>query len=145
MKRASEILLARSGIAALARRWRGAQAVGRLPGITFGAHSWGHPNLTRVTAARLQDELRRPLQWLRDRFTPVIDWLAYPYGCWSPEVEEAAGAAGYRAAVRVDGGWLPRAAPRVPAAARFHLPRLNVPAGVSAEGFVLRCAGLLSR
>ena len=121
------------------------QAVGRLPGITFGAHSWGHPNLTRVTAARLQDELRRPLQWLRDRFTPVIDWLAYPYGCWSPEVEEAAGAAGYRAAVRVDGGWLPRAAPRVPAAARFHLPRLNVPAGVSAEGFVLRCAGLLSR
>ena len=74
------------------------QAIGRLPGITFGAHSWGHPNLTRVAAPRLQEELRRPLQWLRDRFAQAIDWLAYPYGCWSPAVAEAAAAAGYRAA-----------------------------------------------
>jgi peptidoglycan/xylan/chitin deacetylase (PgdA/CDA1 family) len=115
------------------------QAVVRLPGITFGAHSWGHPNLTRLAAARLQDELQRPLQWLRERFTHVIDWLAYPYGCWSPAVADAAAAAGYRAALRIEGGWVPAAAER------FHLPRINVSAGMSAEGFVLRCAGLLSR
>jgi peptidoglycan/xylan/chitin deacetylase (PgdA/CDA1 family) len=125
------------------------RAVVGLPGITCGAHSWGHPNLTRIAAARLQDELRRPLQWLRERFTQVIDWLAYPYGCWSPAVAEAAAGAGYRAALRVEGGWLPPSLPRAPAAPsppeRFQLPRLNVPAGVSAEGFVLRSAGLLSR
>ncbi len=52
----------------------------------------------------------------------------------------AAAAAGYAAALRVDGGWIPD--PR--AADRLDLPRLNVPAGVSRRGFELRTAGMLA-
>lgn len=108
--------------------------------ITLGSHSWSHPNLARIDSpAELGRELTLPLAWLRERFEPVRPWLAIPYGLSSPAVERAAAAAGYRAAFRVSGGWLP--AGRRDALA---LPRLNVPAGLSRNGFALRCAGLLS-
>lgn len=110
----------------------------RHPGLTLASHSWSHPNLTRLSAAELPDELERPLRWLRERFERVISWLAYPYGLSSPHVEQAAAAAGYRAAVRVSGGWLPTGEVN-----RFALPRFNVGAGLSREGFLLRAAGLL--
>lgn len=110
----------------------------RHPGLELASHSWSHPNLARLTAAELRDELERPLPWLRERFERVSGWLAYPYGLSSPAVERAAAEAGYRAAVRVSGGWLPAGTPD-----RFALPRFNVPAGLSCEGFLLRTAGLL--
>lgn len=109
----------------------------RHPGITVASHSWSHPNLARTHGAALAEELARPLAWLRERFERVIPWLAYPYGLCSPEAERAVREAGYEAAVRVDGGWMP-ATPEN----RFALPRLNVPAGLSADGFRLRLAGM---
>lgn len=111
----------------------------RRPGITLGAHSWGHPNLTRLDAAELDRELRQPLVWLRERFGGASDVLAYPYGLASPTVARAARDAGYRAGVLVTGGWLGDADDP------FHLPRLNVPAGLSPNGFALRAAGVWSR
>lgn len=109
------------------------------PGITLGSHTWSHPNLAALPPQELAEELARPLAWLRERFGSVLPCLSYPYGLSSPEVERAAAAAGYRAALRIDGGWLPRAAMN-----HFALPRLNIPAGVSLQGFRLRCAGLLT-
>ena len=44
----------------------------------------------------------------------------------------------YVAGFMIDGGWT-TAAPRDP----FAIPRLNVPAGVSRNGFILRAAGLI--
>jgi peptidoglycan/xylan/chitin deacetylase (PgdA/CDA1 family) len=106
-------------------------------GIRLAPHGWSHARLSALAPAELAEELSRPLAWLRERFTSVAPWLAYPYGLSSPEVERAAEDAGYAGAFRVDGGALPR----VGDAPRFSLPRLNVPAGLSHDGFRLRLAG----
>jgi len=110
------------------------------PGIALGSHTWSHPNLTRLDAAELRDELARPLAWLEQRFARVSRCLSYPYGSYHAKVVAAAKDVGYRTALRIDGGWM-RGAVRDP----FALPRLNVPAGLSMDGFVLRTAGLLCR
>lgn len=105
--------------------------------VALASHTWSHPALPGLAAEELRAELERPLAWLRERFSGVLPWLTYPYGATSPEVARAARAAGYVAALRVDGGWMSSAADA------FDLPRLNVPAGVSVRGFELRTAGVL--
>lgn len=112
-------------------------AVAGKGGLTLGSHTWSHPNLARLEGTDLADELTRPLAWLRERFGAVIPWVSYPYGRWSPAVAAAARAAGYRAGLRVDGGWY-----RTGRNDDFAIPRLNVPAGLSVDGFSLRLAGL---
>ncbi|HEV2735376.1 MAG TPA: polysaccharide deacetylase family protein [Longimicrobiaceae bacterium] len=112
----------------------------RTGGITLAAHTWSHPNLTALRPEELDEEMVRPLAWLRERFPGVLSWLTYPYGLTSPAVEEAARRAGYEGAFRVEGGWMPRSG----AGARPHaLPRSNVPAGASLEHFEMRTSGLI--
>jgi hypothetical protein len=85
----------------------------------------------------------RSLVWLRERFSNVIPWLAFPYGLTSVPVADAARSAGYDGALRVDGGWLPP-----PSRAQidpYDMPRHNIPAGLSLRGFELRTSGLLDR
>jgi peptidoglycan/xylan/chitin deacetylase (PgdA/CDA1 family) len=111
------------------------------PGLLLGSHTWAHPNLPMLPDASLAEELSQPLAWLQQRFGPRVGpWLAYPYGLADRRVERAAEAAGYAAAFRVQGGWLPRSI-----GPRFALPRLNVPAGLSNDGFLVRLAGLFCR
>lgn len=117
-------------------------AVALLPGIVLGSHSWSHMNLTRLSPAELQAELRRPLEWLEQRFpTSMTRVLAYPYGRTISTVERAVAETGYAGALLVTGGW------HSPASVtdRYRLPRLNIPAGLSAGGFALRAAGLFCR
>ncbi|OLB59941.1 MAG: hypothetical protein AUI13_02020 [Gemmatimonadetes bacterium 13_2_20CM_2_69_23] len=110
----------------------------RHPGITLGSHTWTHPNLVRLGGGdELREELRRPLVWLRERFTSVIPWLSYPYGLATPAVEAAAREAGYTAALTLGGGWFPST--RVN---RWAVPRENIPSGLSENGFVIRSSGL---
>jgi peptidoglycan/xylan/chitin deacetylase (PgdA/CDA1 family) len=104
-------------------------------GIGLGAHTWSHPNLSRLTPEDLEGELKRPLEWLRQRKVGSA-MLAYPYGLTGPEVERAAKDAGYTAAFRVQGGWMSRTPD-----SRWSMPRFNVPAGLSPAGFRLRLAG----
>jgi peptidoglycan/xylan/chitin deacetylase (PgdA/CDA1 family) len=108
--------------------------------ITLGSHTWSHPNLARATPSELADELSRPLAWLREHFpASCAPILSYPYGLESAGVRSAARDAGYTMGFRVTGGWLP-AEPSDP----FSLPRLNVPAGMSANGLALRLSGLFA-
>jgi peptidoglycan/xylan/chitin deacetylase (PgdA/CDA1 family) len=108
--------------------------------VTFGSHTWSHPNLARASAAELQDELARPLAWLRDHFPErSLPAISYPYGLRSPTVESAARDAGYTMGFLVSGGWLPAQGSNP-----FALPRLNVPAGMSADGLALRLSGLFA-
>ena len=108
--------------------------------ITLGSHTWSHPNLARATPAELRDELARPLAWLRERFPDrSLPAISYPYGLRSPAVEAAAREAGYTMGFLVDGGWLP-----AHGANPFALPRLNVPAGLSADGLALRLSGFFA-
>jgi peptidoglycan/xylan/chitin deacetylase (PgdA/CDA1 family) len=107
-------------------------------GITLGAHSWSHANLTALDRDQLNVELVRPLEWIRERFRAVIPWLTYPYGVSSEAVEAAVAGAGYAGALKIEGGWLSTCE-----LSRFALPRLDVSAGISLEGFRLRVSGLL--
>jgi peptidoglycan/xylan/chitin deacetylase (PgdA/CDA1 family) len=69
-------------------------------GITFGSHTMTHANLTRLTAAALDRELRGSLDVLRAQ--EGVNWvpaLAYPNGDYTAEVAAATRAAGYRAAL----------------------------------------------
>ncbi len=69
----------------------------------LGNHSYGHPDLTTLTAGQVADELRRAEaaiaahadQSPRPLFRP-------PYGAWDSEVLAGAGAAGYRWTVMWD-------------------------------------------
>jgi peptidoglycan/xylan/chitin deacetylase (PgdA/CDA1 family) len=112
-------------------------AATRNPGITLASHSWSHPNLVRLAPAELREELGWSLRWLQERHTSVIPWLSYPYGLASRSAEVAAAAAGYTAALALGGGCFTPGRGN-----RYGLPRLNVPAELSANGFVLWTSGL---
>ncbi len=116
-----------------------AAACRRHDGLSLGSHTWSHPNLTRSAGSELADEMGPPLEWLRTRYERTIPWLAYPYGLTNPQAAAAARAAGYEAAVLVSGGW---AMP--PIRDPFAVPRVNIPAGLSVDGFALRVSGVLS-
>lgn len=107
--------------------------------LTLASHTWEHPNLAALAGEELRHELVAPLAWLAARGSaPPI--LAYPYGVTSAAVCAATRAAGYTAALLVSGGWMTR-----DGADSLLLPRLNVPAGISLDGFRLRLAGLRGR
>lgn len=110
-------------------------------GLTLGSHSWSHLNLAVIDPTRRRLELTQSKAWLESAFPQVsIPWLSYPYGLETADARADAHAAGYAAAVRGAGGhFQPGAAPLQA------LPRLNVPAGLSAAGFALRTAGLFAR
>jgi peptidoglycan/xylan/chitin deacetylase (PgdA/CDA1 family) len=110
----------------------------RFPGLTLGAHTLTHPNLCRMDDARLAQEIAGSLEWVRREFpAQARPWLAYPYGRFDRRVQAATHHAGCTAAFAITGGWF--GAGYSPLA----IPRLNVPAGLSPEGFVARLNGLI--
>jgi len=112
----------------------------RTPGISLGSHGWNHLALPYLSGSELRTELQRPLQWLRDRFACTIPWISYPYGETSQEVEAAAGSAGYEGGLRINGGWMNSNGTNP-----LSVPRLNVPSGLSLNGFRLRSSGIFAR
>jgi peptidoglycan/xylan/chitin deacetylase (PgdA/CDA1 family) len=111
----------------------------RHPGITVGSHSWSHANLAVLPPRELALEVERSLAWLQRTFgEKAIPWLAYPYGLDSDAAHKLAATAGYLGGVRISGGWH-RAADVSP----FARPRLNIPAGLSVDGFRARLLGVL--
>lgn len=114
-------------------------AAGRA-GLTFGAHGWSHANLARLPPEERTNEVERPLAWLRERVgDAAVPAFAYPYGRSSGPTRRTVRAAGYAAAFRVSGGRM-----RTEPEDAHALPRINVPAGVSVDGFRLRVLGLLT-
>lgn len=109
------------------------------PGITVGAHTWSHANLSALNVADVIAEVSRPKAWLRQHFPgKTLDWLAYPYGFDSETARAALLRSSYVAALKIDGGW--HHADKV---APFARPRLNVPAGLSVAGLKARTLGAL--
>lgn len=109
-----------------------------LEGLSLGAHSWNHLNLSRIGDQQLDHELAAPLAWLLERFPNRTGrWLAYPYGLFDDRVTSRAAQAGYSAGFAIKGGW------HRPRDARLRLPRLNVPAGLSPAGLMSRLNGVL--
>lgn len=108
-------------------------------GIAVGAHGWSHANLTELSERELKQELAKPLTWLRERFPGrTVEWLSLPYGRWDDRVVLSAVREGYRGVLDLSGKLVPTGDSSDP----HRIPRKNIPAGISPEGFVLRVAGL---
>jgi peptidoglycan/xylan/chitin deacetylase (PgdA/CDA1 family) len=108
--------------------------------LTVGSHSWSHPNLTQLSSKELSFELCAPRQWLTERCNGrVVPVISYPYGRANENVWKAAATAGYEMGLMIDGGWA-----TLPITSRYAVPRLNIPSGVSADGFALRASGILT-
>lgn len=118
------------------------EAVSSLSGIELGSHTWSHVNLTSVSSGVAFEELTRPLEWLTDGGHPSAGQLTYPYGQASPAVASMAMAAGYENGFLVRGGLMREAVrTRTP----YEIPRMNIPRGLSAEGFAARVSGVWPR
>jgi peptidoglycan/xylan/chitin deacetylase (PgdA/CDA1 family) len=109
------------------------------PGLTLASHSWSHANLARLSRDEIAHELDTSREWLAARFPDAFaPWLAYPYGRFSSDTQAVARASGFAGALRIDGGWT-----RLPLSEPFAAARLNVPRGLSDDGFALRVSGLI--
>ncbi len=117
------------------------RAASELPGISIGSHTWSHRCMAGLDEDATTEELDRSMRWLRERFPSFIPWVSYPYGLFSEQTTAVAARLGYVGGLRVDGGWLRGGSP----ADSLSLPRYNVSAGLSSEGFRIRLGGLLTR
>ena len=104
-------------------------------GITIGAHTIGHPDLTRLARADALREIRESKMALERELERPVSFFAYPSGRFNREVVAIVQAAGYEAAVTVDYGvWH---APED----RFTLARVRVSGGQSLAS-LMASAGL---
>ncbi|HMH26497.1 MAG TPA: polysaccharide deacetylase family protein [Gemmatimonadaceae bacterium] len=111
----------------------------RFSGLTFGSHTWSHPNLASLDTVDVATEVRRSREWLRAEFGErVIDWLAYPYGLESAQARAAVADSSYAGALCISGGWH-RAADVSP----FARPRFSIGSGLTVAGLRLRLQGAL--
>lgn len=109
------------------------------PGVSLGAHGWSHRNLGALPETEARSELRRSLHWLEEHVSEaMIPWVSYPYGLATPEVQRLAEEVGFDGGFLSGGGGFHRSAG---ATRRFALPRVNVPRGLSMDGFRIRATG----
>lgn len=103
-------------------------------GIEIGSHTVSHPQLTKLSPAQVDAELRDSAAGIEAAGLPWPRAVAYPYGAWSPEVAAAAAAAGYEAGFTIDHG-------RAGAGSdRYALPRVEVLASDSHRSLRLKLA-----
>jgi peptidoglycan/xylan/chitin deacetylase (PgdA/CDA1 family) len=102
-------LLARPQILEMSRR-----------GFAFQSHTRSHPDLTRLPADRLSEELSGSRRDLEDLVGEPAFCLAYPYGRYDDRVVDAVEAAGYQNAFSTESGF------NRPAADPYRLRRLEV-------------------
>jgi len=88
-------------------------------GIEFGSHSVSHPDLTKLSTAKLEGELEKSKSEIESRTGKSAAYYCYPYGLWNPRVRDAAEVT-YRGACATGAGVVetdadPFALPRVDA------------------------------
>lgn len=109
--------------------------------VLLGSHTWSHPNLNELGDVEISDELRRSCQWLTERFSATVPWLAYPYGLTSDRVARLAQEV-FDGAFSLTGRLAPSS---LEGKTRYRVPRINIPAGLSLEGFELRISGIVRK
>lgn len=60
-------------------------------GISFGAHTATHPDLTRLSAASVEEELLRSKRTIENTLGRSVGAFAYPYGAYDDSVRRLAG------------------------------------------------------
>ena len=114
------------------------EAIAANPLVTLGSHTWSHPHLPSVPAAEAEAELRRSRAWLEDRSGSDTFWLSYPYGGFHEGLEGAVRGTGYEGGFLIRGG---AARLRDIRGRRLTMPRVNIPRGLSLDGFRARLSG----
>jgi peptidoglycan/xylan/chitin deacetylase (PgdA/CDA1 family) len=104
-------------------------------GVEVAAHSHTHPQLDRVPAEVVSEEVARSRRLLEDKLGLAVDGFAYPFGYWNPGTRAAVAAAGYRYAFVVS------ELTTAPEDDMLTLPRLTVNAGIGVAGLA-RLLGL---
>jgi peptidoglycan/xylan/chitin deacetylase (PgdA/CDA1 family) len=88
-------------------------------GISFGAHSRTHPDLTRIPVAEAEAEIAGSRRDIEESTGKVAEFFCYPYGAWNAQVRELVSrhfrGACSTAAGAVQAGADPFALPRVDA------------------------------
>jgi peptidoglycan/xylan/chitin deacetylase (PgdA/CDA1 family)/glycosyltransferase involved in cell wall biosynthesis len=92
-------------------------------GITIGAHTASHPDLTRLADEDLRAELAGAAEALARHGLPRPQFVAYPYGRHNAEVRQEAERSGYSLAFSLDGGRASRKSDR------FAVPRTEIRRG----------------
>ncbi len=106
--------------------------------VSLGNHSMTHANLGALSAPEVEQELADAEKWLRVHAPAArIPVVAYPYGIAPREAANADRDAEY--GLLVSGGWIRANGPGQ--VDRWRIPRWNVPAGISANGFNIRLRG----
>jgi peptidoglycan/xylan/chitin deacetylase (PgdA/CDA1 family) len=97
-------------------------------GVEVAAHSHTHPQLDRLAAAVVLDEVSRSRRLTEDNLAVQVQGFAYPFGYWDRAARTAVAAAGFSYACAV--GDLAT----TPGDDVLTLPRLTVNAGIGVTG-----------
>jgi len=73
-------------------------------GITIGAHTLDHANLTSVSPAEAQRQIAESKNILEQKLGKEIRYFSYPYGDFNRDIAEMVRASGYRAAASSEEG-----------------------------------------
>jgi peptidoglycan/xylan/chitin deacetylase (PgdA/CDA1 family) len=109
------------------------------PRLTLGAHTWDHPNLASLPPTEIDDQFLKSKTWLRSRAGEHVDWLAYPYGLYTPEVAEAA-SRHFAGSLLIEGRLAEQRGQWV--ANPQETPRIVVPRGITLQGLALQVSGI---
>jgi len=116
----------------------GLQAVAASPLVELGSHTWNHVDVTRVPPEERAQELSRSASWLLEQTGEAFVTFSYPFGGFDPAVVADVAGDGYALSFLVSGGPFRWSSVKT----RPHaLPRVNIPRGVSLEGFMARVRG----
>ena len=102
-------------------------------GWEIDAHTFTHPDLTTVDAARLRYEVAGSRRWIRRVFHVPVDFFCYPAGRYDARVVAAVRAAGYLGATTENPGL---GGP----GSLYTLDRIRVNAGDGASGLAAKLA-----
>ena len=104
----------------------------RALGMTIGAHTMDHVDLTRMPPALARAQIEGSRRVLQDVTGAAIDDFAYPFGRHNPAVDRMAADAGFRDAVTTAGGELQYLSER------FDLRRTSVTGGDTLASFAAK-------
>ncbi|HBQ50403.1 hypothetical protein A3B42_02780 [Candidatus Daviesbacteria bacterium RIFCSPLOWO2_01_FULL_38_10] len=100
--------------------------------LSFESHSVSHANLPSLTKDRLVSELAESKKTLEARFGVPINFIAYPNGISSEQVQEAVKTAGYIGGI---GTWFSTTQSE---GTIYNMPRIKIPGGLSLLDFAKR-------
>jgi len=78
--------------------WDQAREIAATPGMTVGAHTVTHPNLTRVPDDQVQEEVVTSKQVVEQQIGQPVRFFCYPYGDYDDRVIRSLKAAGFECA-----------------------------------------------